>query len=68
MKSQAELEAELEAIEKKLSSGVSSITVDGTKTEFNLNILRERAREIRSELNSFKARRPRVSSIHLGGF
>lgn len=65
-KSQSELEAELTAVEKKLSAGVSSTMVDGTKTEFDLDALRLRARELRSQIKTM--RRPRAVTIDLGGF
>ena len=65
-KSQSELEAELAAVEKKLSAGVSSMAVDNTKTEFDLDSLRLRAKELRSQIKSM--RRPRAASVYLGGF
>lgn len=67
-KSQSQLEAELEAIEKKLSTGVSEVTTNGTKTVLDLAALERRAKVLRSQISSTRAKRPPASSINLGGF
>lgn len=67
-KSQAQLEAELTAIEAKLSMGVTEVISDGTKTVIDLAALERRAKFIRSQLSATKAKRPVASSINLGGF
>lgn len=67
-KSQAQLEAELTAIEAKLSSGVTEVVVNGTKTVIDPAALERRAAFLRSQISSTKAKRPVASSIELGGF
>ncbi len=67
-KSQAQLEAELAAIEAKLSSGVTEVVVNGTKTVIDPAALERRAAFLRSQITSTKAKRPVASSIELGGF
>lgn len=66
-KSSQQIQAELEKIEAMLSSGVKSVTVDGTTTQIDLAALQKRASQLRSLLTSEKARRPRSASIYLGG-
>ncbi len=66
--SQAELEAELAKVEKKISSGVSSVTVDGTKTDYDLEALERRAKQLRAQIAANKAKRPPFFSTYLGGF
>jgi hypothetical protein len=68
MKTQNQLQEELDEIETKLSSGVSSITVDGTTTQINHEYLRKRANDLRKRIDAEAARRPIASSIYLGGF
>lgn len=67
-KTQNELQAELDAIEAKLSSGVKSTTVDGTRIDLDFDTLRRRASELRRLITEQSAKRPVVSSIYLGGF
>ena len=67
-KSQSQLEAELATIEAKLSMGVTEVTTNGTKTVIDLGALERRAKVLRSQIQSEKARRPVASSIELGGF
>lgn len=68
MATQEEIETELAAIEAKLSSGVESVTTDGTSTRVNLQALERRADDLRRRLDSFKMTRPVASKISLGGF
>ena len=67
-KSQSQLQAELDAIETKLSMGVTQVTTNGTTTVIDLVALERRAKVLRSQIQSEKARRPVASSIELGGF
>jgi len=67
-KSQAQLEAELTATEAKISSGVTEVMVNGTKTVIDLAALERHAKFLRSQINSTKAKRPIAASIELGGF
>lgn len=68
----AEIRTEIAAIDAILSSGVNSITVDGTTTQYNLDSLRKRRNTLQQSLNKLSAReamrRPVASSIYLGGF
>ncbi len=63
---------EIASIDSVLSSGVSSVTVDGTTTHYDLDSLRRRKRELQHALSKLSAhesmRRPVASSIYLGGF
>lgn len=67
-KTQNQLQEELDQIEAKLSSGVTSVTVDGTTTQINHEYLRKRANDLRKRITAENTRRPAASSIYLGGF
>ena len=62
------LQVQLDAIEEKLNSGVTSVTVDGTTTVINHGYLRKRANDLRKRIAAERGRRPVASSIFLGGF
>ncbi len=66
--SQAELQAELDKIEKLRSSGVSSTMADGTKVDIDQDALAKRAKELRQQISAYRKRRPVASNIYLGGF
>jgi hypothetical protein len=68
MKTQTQLQQELDEIEAKLSSGVTSGTVDGTTTQINHEYLRKRGNDLRKQIFAENARRPAATSIYLGGF
>lgn len=63
---------EIASIDSVLSSGVSSVTVDGTTTAYDLESLRKRKSELLSQLSKLSAnqamKRPVASSVYLGGF
>lgn len=56
--------AELRAI---LQSGVTTISVDGTTTTVDLNQIRLELRQLIAEDDTQKTRKPRLSSVNLGG-
>lgn len=51
-----------------LASGVSSTTVDGVATSFDLESLRAELRRLEAEDTSRTNTRPRLASINLSGF
>lgn len=65
---QAQIQAEIDAIDAKLNEGVTQVDVDGTRTVYDLDALREQRRQLQNKLRSYSLRRPRASGIFLGGF
>jgi hypothetical protein len=68
MESQSVLESQLAKIEARLSSGIESVSSDGTSTKVNLAALRKQRDDLRRKLKSQKMKRPVASRIDLGGF
>ena len=66
--SQTQIEAQLDAIEAKLRSGIESVSSDGTSTKVNLAELRKERDNLKRLLATFNTRRPVASRIKLGGF
>lgn len=68
----AEIREAITAIELRLDTATSKVTVDSTTTETDLAVLERRLTTLRRELESVdgttKARRPVASRIDLGGF
>lgn len=56
--------AELEAI---LQGGVTTITVAGTTTTADLNVIRQQLAELRRTDDSQVSRKPRIATIDTGG-
>jgi hypothetical protein len=52
-------------IREILASGASSVTTDGTTTQFSLNELRKELRQLMAEDRLEKGRRPVAASIKL---
>jgi len=57
--------ARIAQIRKILRSGVSSTTVDGESTTFDLASLRKELHQLESEDDTQRTRRPRIASIDL---
>lgn len=56
--------AELEAI---LQEGATTVTVDGTTTVIDLEIVEQQLNQLRRDNTATADRRPRLSSIQTGG-
>lgn len=67
-KTQSQLQADLEAIEEVLNSGVTQVDVDGTRTQYDLDAMRQRASELRRKIRAMAMKRPRAANFDLGGF
>lgn len=67
-RSNREIRDRLDEIDEILETGVSSVSVDGTSTTFDLAALRRERQTLRQKLPEYRARRPRASRINLGGF
>ena len=63
---QAAYRAEADKLRAILARGATQISADGTTATYDLAAVRLRLREIERILTP--SRRPRVSSIYLGGF
>jgi len=64
----ADKSTEIAALEKILDSGARSVTVDGVTTAFsNAGEIRKRLRELQAETDGHQRRKPRISTINLGG-
>ena len=57
----------IEEIREILESGITSTTVDGTTTQYDLRELKVQLRSLESQLPENKAKRPRASRIRLDG-
>ena len=67
-KSKAELQLAIDNLEQILNSGATTISVDGETTVFDLDAVRERLRDLQSELRALEgrpARRPLFNRINL---
>jgi hypothetical protein len=62
----AAYESEAAQLREILSAGASEVSVDGQRVTYDLNACRQRLQHITQLLHP--SRRPRVSSINLGGF
>lgn len=61
----ADHSTEIARIRRILSVGARSIDVDGQKTQIDLESLRKRLRELESQDDSLRGRRPVVSKMNL---
>ena len=59
---------QIAAIRAILESGVSSVTVDGMTTNYDLVSLRKELARLMAEDDNYASRRPRVASIDLSGY
>ncbi len=67
-KSKAELQLAIENLEQILDSGVSTVSVDGETTVFDIDACRERLRDLQGQLRALEgrpARRPLFNRINL---
>lgn len=63
----ADKSAEIAKLEKLLDSGAKSVNVDGIQTTFaSATQIRRRIRELQSETDGSKRRKPPVSTINIG--
>lgn len=60
------LETDIAALEAVLSSGASSVFVDGQKVTYDLESIRKRLNELRRQRSA--ATRPGILNIDLSGF
>ena len=56
--------AELEAI---LQSGVTTITIAGTTTQIDLNVIRRQLQDLRATDDTQAARKPRIATLDVSG-
>jgi hypothetical protein len=56
--------AELKAV---LQRGVTTVTVNGTTTVYDLDVVRQQLRELEATDDTDATRKPRISSLNLGG-
>ncbi len=73
MPTAAEVQADLNAIDAKLKTGVQSVSVDGTSTAVNVTELKKERVRLRRLLNSINASGARCGhgiarGVNLGGF
>lgn len=59
--------AEITRLRQILRSGVTTMVVDGTTTTIDLNVIRQQLRELERTDDVEGTRKPRVSSLGLGG-
>jgi len=67
-KSKSELQSDISNLEQILNSGATTISVDGETTVFDLDAVRQRLRDLQSELRALEgrpARRPLFNRINL---
>lgn len=64
-RSLSEIRERCNEIREVLESGLSSHTVDGSTTTYDLNSLRIELRKLEMELPEFRDRRPRSSRVRL---
>lgn len=56
--------AELEAI---LQQGITSISVAGTTTQIDLNVIRQQLRDLRATDDTQATRKPRIATLDVSG-
>jgi hypothetical protein len=65
-----ELQGQIETLERILNSGASSVSEDGQSTTFDLDSVRDRLLDLKTELNRIDGRRaprPMMGQINLSG-
>ena len=63
----ADHSAKIAELEEILQSGVTTVVVDGTTTTVNLDVIQRQLNELRQSNTATADRRPRLSSIQMGG-
>lgn len=59
--------AEIARLRAILREGVTTVSVGGTTTAVDLNVIRQQLRELERTDDTEGARKPRISSIDVGG-
>lgn len=60
-----EIREKIVELRDTLESGVTSVTVDGTTTQIDLNVVRRQLAELESQLPEGRKRKPRSARIRL---
>jgi len=63
----ADHSTEIARLEAILRDGVTSVTVDGTTTVIDLDVIERQLNQLRQANTDTADRRPRLSSIQMGG-
>ena len=63
----ADHSTEIARLEAILRDGVTSVTVDGTTTVIDLDVIERQLNQLRQANTATADRRPRLSSIQMGG-
>ena len=65
--SQEDTDAKIDELTATLQAGETSTSIDGTTTSIDLDAIRKERQDLISKSKSHQLRRPRLSSVNLGG-